>query len=94
MNDLKESHSLSNLKIGKIQLTPLNSKMKKYNNKIFKFSVFCNQKNFPSDFFENKKKENDSYKFLKNCEIKIIDLQKEYDEDKEIIDMLNGKSKF
>ena len=51
-----------------------------------------NSKVFPSDFF-GKKKENNSFKFTKDSQIKIIDLQKEYDEDKEILDLLNGKSK-
>ncbi len=73
------------------QLHSINSKPKKYKIKNIKNSLI-NPKSFPRDFFEPIKKEEEEINIFKSQQI-YIDLQTEYDEDKELLDLLEGKGK-
>ena len=92
-----------------LQLNPLFVGMKSISNQPMIFIQNKNSKIFPSDFFDpilpQEQINNNSLKDEKSKEIKSVDhgtkpksiyvnLQKEYDEDKELLELLSGKRKL
>ena len=92
-----------------LQLNPLFVGMKSISNQPMIFIQNKNSKIFPSDFFDpilpQEQNNNNLIKDKKTKDIKSVDhgtkqksiyvnLQKEYDEDKELLELLSGKRKL